>query len=96
MQNTQGQQVIHCPNCGGRNVGKLRNQGSAISSLVFWGMVIPVFGWVTLLPIGIIKTIINYTKRNEEPVHMACTLCRFTFKVHRETFDRYNRAVGRG
>lgn len=96
MQNTQGQQVIHCPNCEGRNVGKLRNQGNSFSSLVGWGVMIPVIGWFLLLPIGIVKTIINWTKRKEKPVRMTCTLCRFNFKVHRETFDKYNRAIGRG
>lgn len=93
--NTRGQQVIHCPNCGESRVRESTFNMITVSlGVMVAGMIIPIIGWVTLFPLGIIMLLISTIRRTKaKELPMQCQSCKHLFFVSRGTFEEYQKAL---
>ncbi|UQX52272.1 LITAF-like zinc ribbon domain-containing protein [Cytobacillus pseudoceanisediminis] len=90
MNETKGQQIIHCPQCG---ENKVKSTASAFKSMLTLG----ILACVTIIgiPIGIILIISAFVmKHSKKRLIFRCQECKHDFKVNDNTYDDYLKAIG--
>jgi hypothetical protein len=80
----QGQQIIHCQNCGGNKINILRPT-SHYMMICFFLLIIPVIGWV-ILPFVFIYAFLRMLKSTRK---MLCMECRMILIVNRDIYKLY-------
>ena len=92
---TNGQDVVHCKNCGENKV--LPQNGMEILIgiiLIGLGIVIPILGWFVLLPAGIILVLLPLIfKLFKRPIKFQCQSCKHTFKVDYDVYKKYKESI---
>ncbi|PFW43784.1 hypothetical protein [Priestia megaterium] len=94
----QGQQVVTCKKCGGNKVEKMAIRGALFIVFLigsFISLWIPFFGWLIMLPICLIGTVVTGISLfiKSKNVNFKCVECNHYFTVPRETAKQFNEAI---
>lgn len=100
MKYNMGQSIITCKNCGSNRVTVTSPKKKAVDragiggGLIMGGTIIPIIGWFTLLPLGIL--IIIYSIFNlfiQKNVDVKCEACKHKFIVSKERYNKYIKTI---